>query len=190
MDDDFEEDPVISKKENQLKLPTYNKDRYRLKNKNKTELDFIKDGKIFEDQDELLSYKTKDETLKVPTTPPKAFRTSFFRENRPKPRSLDDRITEDFDPETVGTKKYKNEVTKIDHDDDDDPIMLPKPKKMRKLNQTKLIQPTTLQKLKNKVEQKQSISVKVYDPKRDMFEYRKKFTNEWLLKYERYTILK
>ncbi|KAI9338869.1 hypothetical protein BD770DRAFT_448273 [Pilaira anomala] len=188
MEDDFEENIVISKKENRVKLPTYNKDRYRLKNKNQTELDFLKDGKIFEDQDELLSYKTKDETRKVPTTLSKTFRTPFFRGNYPKPHSLDDHITEDFDSEAVATKKYKNGDTKIEHEedgDDDEPIMLPKPKKMRKLSQAKLLQPTTLQKLKKKVEQNKPISVKSNDPKRDRFEYRKKFMDEWLLKYKR-----
>lgn len=165
-DGDFVDDLLDAREDMDIEEETtaYKRDQYKLKNRD----DFVVDTcDFFADQDEALSYKTRDHK----------FKANLFAKKSPVSDS----------PKTFANAKR----TYIDHimteasndNSDDDAIILPNPKKTmqtkpdpepsRKKKRTLLVKPK-IYKTNSKTEEN--------------FEYRKKFMYAWISEYKRYDI--
>ncbi|GAA5802019.1 hypothetical protein HPULCUR_007479 [Helicostylum pulchrum] len=144
-------------------IPAYKQDRYKLKNKE----DFIADtSDFFADQDEALSYKTREHE----------FEASLFAEKSP--------TTGSSDTFTRAKRSYVDHImTEASQgDSDDDEIILPTYNSQKKIQPN----PEPLHKKKRMTLVKPTI----YNTKMEgKIEYRKKFMYGWLSKYKSFTLL-
>lgn len=165
-DGDFVDDLLDAREEIDIEeeITAYKRDRYKLKNQD----DFVADtSDFFADQDEALSYKTRNNE----------FKASLFAKKSP--------VSDSSKTFASAKRTYIDHImTEASNDNsDDDAIILPTPKKTMHTKPN----PEPLRKKKRNLLVKPKI-YKTNSKTEENFEYRKKFMYEWISEYKRYDI--